>query len=256
LALTIPLAQGGFASPSPSSGVFSSSSSSSFSSDWEDRVATSNLCDTFNTNQPVTVMRDNEPNLILNEIPLSSNDINLFNIHDYAIFIQPNLLPQWWFIKLRQRPIKIINTINNSSKLWAKVRAVTYMTTLGHRTGSWYSDDQTEISVLDDTSSLSDDGNEKINMELNDLEDYNKNSNLALPLRRSFSSIDCIKHTEIYTPTLSRSRSATVINSFDHLLDSPPIELSPPPPLLLPSPSPTLPQSPSRVYRFLHCILL
>jgi hypothetical protein len=254
-------------------------SSSSFSSDCEDRVATSNinLFDTFNTTSnnnnnhnnnyqresPITVMRENEGNLILNEIQLATNDINLFNVHDYAIFIQPTLLPQWWSLKLRQRPLKSTNTLNSSSKLWAKVRAITYMTTLGHRTGSWYSDDRTEVSP-DDTASLSD-NEEKTDMktiELNDMENYQSKSDLGIPLRRSFSSIDYVKHNETYSPTLSRSRSATLINSSDHLADSSPIQLPPPPPsspsssssLLSSSPSP--PPSPSRVYRFLHCTVL
>ncbi|CAF4799445.1 unnamed protein product, partial [Rotaria magnacalcarata] len=76
------------------------------------------------------------------------------------MFVQPALLPQWWFNKLQQRSIKTIN--NSSSRLWAKVRAVTYMTSLGHRTGSWYSDDQTEKSPIDDIS-LSDDNDDKNN---------------------------------------------------------------------------------------------
>jgi hypothetical protein len=261
LALTIQLAQGWSTSSSLLTSVFFSSSS--FSSNCEGWVATSNINegDTFNsatnknqTKSPVTVMRENNPHLILNEIQLSTNDMNSFNIHDYAIFVQPTLIPEWWFVKLRQRPIKTTNTSNNSSILWAKVRAVTYMTTLGHRTGSWYSDDQTEISQLDDTSSLSD-NDEKTNLktlELNDLEDYNKKSNLSMPLRRSFSASDYVKHNEIYSSTLSRSRSTTLMNSSGHLVDSPRIELSPPP---TPTLSP-LPQSPSRVYRFLHCIIL
>jgi len=245
------------------------SSSSSFTSNCEDRVATSNInsCDTCNstssnnnnnsqTESLVTVMRENDRNIILNEIQLSTNDINLFNIHDYAIFVQQTLLPQWWFIKLRLQPIKTTNTSNNSSKLWAKVRAVTYMTTLGHRTGSWYSDDETEKSQIDALSlSDNDEKPNPKNIELTDLEDYNKKSDLGMPLRRSFSSIDYVKHNEIYSPTLSRSRSTTLINSSDHLTDSPPIDLSLPSPSLPPPPPPP-PQSPSRVYRFLHCIIL
>lgn len=239
-------------------------SSSSFSSDYEDRVATSNinLFDTFNTTSnnnnnhhqrksPVTVMRENEGNLILNEIPLTTNDIDLFNVHDYAFFVQPTLLPQWWSLKLRQRPLKSTNALNSSSKLWAKVRAITYMTTLGHRTGSWYSDDRTEVSP-DDTASLSD-NEEKTDIksiELNDMENYQSKSDLGIPLRRSFSSIDYVKHNETYSPTLSRSRSATLVNSSDHLADSSPIHLPPLPPPSSPSPPP------SRVYRFLHCIIL
>jgi hypothetical protein len=211
-------------------------------------------------------MRENESNLILNEIPLSSNDINLYNIHDYAIFIQSNVLPQWWFTKLQQRPIKVINTLNSSSKLWAKVRAVAYMTTLGHRTGSWYSDDQTENSPMEDTSSSSSslsDSNEKIDrskIEFHDVDTHMKKSELAIPLRRSFSSVDYTKHMETHSPALSRSRSTTVMNSSDHLSDSLPIDLPlppppPPPPTPAISPQP-LPQSSFRVYRFLHCIVL
>ncbi len=257
MALTIHLAEGWSTSSSPITSV--SSSSSSFLSNCEDRVATSNInpCDTSNNNNnnqtesPVTVMRENDRNIILNEIQLSTNDINLFNIHDYAIFVQQTLLPQWWFIKLRLQPIKTTNTSNNSSKLWAKVRAVAYMTTLGHRTGSWYSDDQTEKSQIDSLSLSDNDENPNPkNIELTDLEDYNKKSDLGMPLRRSFSSIDYVKRNEIYSTTLSRSRSTTLINSSDHLTDSPHIDLS------LPSPPSPPPQSPSRVYRFLHCIIL
>jgi hypothetical protein len=218
------------------------SSSSYISSNCEGGVATSNIypCEILTTNNnnnnptksPVTVTRKTD--LILNEIPILSDDINLFNIHDYAIFIQPRLVPQWWFSKLRQRSVK---TIHSSSILWAKVRAVTYMTTLAHRTGSWYSDDQTEKSPFDDDTSLL----SETKFQLNDLEDYNKKTDLVIPLRRSFSSIDYVKRNAVYAPTLSRSHSTTVINTSDHISDSPPIELSPPP---------------SRVYRFLHCIIL
>ena len=254
-----------------------SSSSTTYFSHCEDRVASSNLnlCDTSNNNNnnnptksPVTVIRENESNLILNEIPLSSNDIILYNVHDYAIFIQSNLLPQWWFIKIRERPpVKNINTFNNSSKLWAKVRAVTYMTTLGHRTGSWYSDDQTEYSPMDDdnASSLSD-SDEKADLskiEFHDVNTYIPKSELAVPLRRSFSSVDYTKRASTHSPALSRSRSATVINSSDRLSDPSPIDLStslsPPPPPPPPSPatsSQPLSQSSFRVYRFLHCIIL
>lgn len=202
-------------------------------------------------------MRENESKLILNEIALSSNDINLYNIHDYAIFVQSNLLPQWWFIKLRQRPIKVINTLNNSSKLWAKVRAVTYMTTLGHRTGSWYSDDQTENSPMEDTSSLSD-SDENIDVskiEFHDVDTHMQKTELAVPLRRSFSSVDYTRHMETHSPTLSRSRSTTVMNSSDHLSDPSSIDLPVPPPTPATPPEP-LPQSSFRVYRFLHCIVL
>jgi hypothetical protein len=238
------------------------SSSSYLSSNCDDRVATSNLypCETLTntttnnnnpTKSPVTVIR--KIDLILNEIQLLSDDINLFNIHDYAIFIQPALLPQWWFNKLRQRCVK---SIHSSSVLWAKVRAVTYMTTLGHRTGSWYSDDQTEISPFDDNTSLLSENEEKNNeknIQFSDIQDY-RSTDLAVPLRRSYSSIDYVKRNAVYTPTLSRSHSTTLINTSDHISDSPPIELSPP----LPPPPPLqlVPQSPSRVYRFLHCIIL
>jgi len=265
LALSIHLAQGSSTSSSDLTRVFSSFSS--FSTNREDRIATSNInsCDTLNTtsnnnnnNQtksPITVMRENERNLILNEIELPTNDINLFNIHDYAIFIQPTLLPQWWFIKLRQRPTKTKNTLNNSSGLWAKVRAVAFMTTLGnHRTGSWYSDDQTEESQIDAASLSDDDENIHLkNIELNDAEIYNKKFSAVIPLRRSFSSIDYVKHDDIYSSTLARSCSTTFISSSDHLTDTSPIELSPPLPQ---PPPPPPPQSSSRVYRFLHCIIL
>ncbi|CAF4136726.1 unnamed protein product [Rotaria sp. Silwood2] len=195
---------------------------------------------------PVTVTRKIDANMasdfILNEVKLPSNGINLNNIHDYAMFVQPKLLPQWWFAKLRQRPLK---PITNSSILWAKVRAVTYMTSLLHRTGSWYSDDQTEKSPIDDISSSSDidDKNNRINIELNDLQDYKKND-LDVPLRRSFSSIAYVTHNEIPSTTLTRSRSTTLINSSNYLLDSPPTELSPPPPPPPPSPPPPPPPSP------------
>lgn len=268
------MAQGSSLSPSDLTTVFSSSSTS-FSSNCEDRVATPNinLCEisdaTFNhTNNndqrksPVTVMRESEGNFILNEIPLPTNDINLFNIHDYAFFVQPTLLPQWWAMKLRQRPLKAMHTLSNSSKLWAKVRAVTYMTTLGHRTGSWYSDDRTEQSpdqTSPSSSSSSLDNEEKLNIktvELNDMENYQTKPDLAIPLRRSFSSIDCVKHDEIQSQSsrLSRSRSTTLINSSDHLTESSPIQLSSS--SSLPSPPPSQSPPPSRVYRFLHCIIL
>ena len=253
MALTTHVVQGWSTSPSLLPSVFSSSSY--FSSNCEDGIATSNIypCEILTTNNnknnnptksPVTVTRKTD--LILNEITLLSDDINLFNIHDYAIFIQPRLVPQWWFSKLRQRSVK---TIHNSSILWAKVRAVTYMTTLAHRTGSWYSDDQTEKSPFDDddeTSLLSEN-----KFQLNDVQDYNQKADLVIPLRRSFSSIDYVKRNAVFTPTLSRSHSTTVINTSDHISDSPPVELSPPP-----LPPPQLPQPPSRVYRFLHCIIL
>ncbi|CAF1439723.1 unnamed protein product [Rotaria sordida] len=212
-------------------------------------TTTNNNNNNNNTNDQekssVTVTRKNDANItsdfILNEVKLSSNDINLYNIHDYAVFIQPTLLPQWWFAKLRQRPMK---TITNSSKLWAKVRAVAYMTSLGHRTGSWYSDDQTEKSPIDDVSlsSDTDDKNNNTNIELNDLQDYNK-PDIVIPLRRAFSSNAYVEHDEMYSTTLTRSRSTTLLNSSNHLSDSPSIELPPP---LPPSPPPSsLPKSSS-----------
>jgi hypothetical protein len=249
LALTIHSVQGWSTSlPSLPDSVFPSSLP--FSLNCEGRVATTNTNNINQTKSPVTVMSkihsDLTNDLILNEIQLSSDDINLFNIHDYAIFIQPAVVPQWWFSKLRQRPMKTTNLAHSSSMLWAKVRAITYMTTLGHRTGSWYSDDQTEISPFDDSSSLSD--NDDKPFQLDDSQVYLKND-LAVPLRRSFSSCDYVKH-ETYPSGLARSCSTTVINSSDHLSDSSPVELSPPPSSL------SLPKSPSRVYRFLHCIIL
>ena len=254
MALTTHLAQGWSTSPSslPNS-VFPSSSP--FSANCEDRVATTNNNNINQSTSPISVVSKNDSNLttdlILNEIPLSSDDINLFNVHDYAIFIQPSVLPQWWFNELRQRPVKTTNITHNSNVLWAKVRAVTYMTTLAHRTGSWYSDDQTEKSPFDDdTSSISDTDE---NPNLRNFEFYNSQayikSDLAVPLRRSFSSSDYVKHMEVYPSGLSRSRSTTLINSSDQLSDISPVELPPPS-------SPSLPQSSSRVYRFLHCIIL
>ncbi|CAF1160220.1 unnamed protein product [Rotaria sp. Silwood1] len=224
---------------------------------------------------PFTVMRKKDanmiPDLILNEVKLPSNDIDMYNIHDYAMFVQSTLVPQWWFAKLRQRPMK---TVTTSSILWAKVRAVTFMTSLRHRTGSWYSDDQTEKSPIDDVSisSDTDDKNIKTNIELNDLQDYEK-PHIDMPLRRSFSSNAYVTHDELYSTKLARSNSTTLINSSNHLADSPPIELSstpssspssPPPLPPLPSSSSSslspkslsLPKSSSRVYRFLHCIIL
>lgn len=257
------MVEGGSSFSSSLTSVFptTTTSSSSSSSNYKDLVAISNinLCDISNNNNnitksPVTVKRETKSNLILNEIQLSSDDINLFNVHDYAIFIQSNLLPEWWAVKIQQRPIKTTNTLNSSNILWAKVRAVTYMTTLGHRTGSWYSDDRTEISPMDDVASLSDmdEKNDQSKIDFDNLETYSNKSDLAVSLRRSFSSIDCIKHTETYSPALSRSRSTTLINSSEHISDSSPMNLPQPQPL----PPKPLPQSPSRVYRFLHCILL
>jgi L-rhamnose mutarotase len=268
LGLSIQLAQGRSTFPSSLTSVFPSFSS--FSSNCEDRVATSNLypCETLitssnnnlnHTNSPVTVTRekdnDQTSSLILNEIQLSSNDLNQFNIHDYAIFVQPSLLPDSWGIKHQQSSMKLTTNNNTCNILWAKVRAVTYMTTLAHRSGSWYSDDPTETSPMDDVSSLSDNDEKDIlpNIELNDLQDYNKPKH-SIPLRRSLSSIDYVKHDEIYSPTLSRSHSTTLINSTDHLSNSLPIQLTPPSPP--PPPPPPLPRSSSRVYRFLHCIIL
>jgi hypothetical protein len=256
LALTIHSVQGWSASlPSLPDSVFPSSSSP-FSLNCEGRVAPTNTNNINQTKSPVTVMSkihsDLTNDLILNEIQLSSDDINLFNIHDYAIFIQPAVLPQWWFSKLRQRPMKTTNLAHSSSMLWAKVRAITYMTTLGHRTGSWYSDDQTEKSPFDDSSSSLSDNDDKPNLtnfEVDDSQAYLKND-LAVPLRRSFSSCAYVKH-ESYPSGLARSRSTTLINSSDHLSDSSPVELSSPPASSL-----SLPKSPSRVYRFLHCIIL
>ena len=107
----------------------------------------------------------NIEDLILNEIKLSSDNLDLFNIHDYAIFVQPDLIPEWWFNKLRPRPIK---STHNSSKLWAKVRAITYLTARYHRQGSWYSDDPTEKSPIDDVS-LSD-NDEQVNEKTDSIE--------------------------------------------------------------------------------------
>lgn len=203
-------------------------------------------------------MREIGSNLILNEISLCSDDIEHFNVHDYAIFVQENLLPQWWFDTLRQRPIKLNNTLHNSAKLWAKVRAVTYLTTLAHRTGSWYSDDQTEKSPNDEASSLSE-SEEQIDppkIEFYDVDSHYITSEPTVPLRRSYSSIDNRKYYENPSLGLSRSRSAALIHSLDHITDISPSNLpTPKPPTPPPSPPPVRPSS-SRVYRFLHCILL
>ncbi|CAF0952281.1 unnamed protein product [Adineta steineri] len=283
LALTIYPVQGWSTSPLPLSN--SVSPSLPFSSNSEDSNATTKNNNIDQTKSLVTVMRELDMNLrsciILNETPLSSDDINLFNVHDYAIFTQPTVLPECWFAKLQQRPIKSVHVTNNSSSaLWTKVRAITYMTTLAHRTGSWYSDDRTEHSPVDDEASLSDNDEtfNRPNLEFNDVESCRK-PDLAIPLRRSFSSIDYVKHIETYTPGMCRSRSTTLISSSDQPSDSSPIELSPPttpssitilssssppPSIPIPSSSPSLPpslppssrslpQSPSRVYRFLHC---
>ena len=205
-------------------------------------------------------MREDESNMILNEIPLSSDDIEQFNVHDYALFIQENLLPQWWFDKLRQRSMKNNNSLHNSTKLWAKVRAVTYMTTLAHRTGSWYSDDQTEISPTDEASSSAseiDEGDNLQKIEFYDVDTSYVQPEPMVPLRRSYSSIDSIKYKEKYSPGLPRSHSTTLLNSSDLLTEIVPSNLPILTPPLPPSPRPSPVQpSPSRVYRFLHCILL
>lgn len=217
---------------------------------------------------PVTALRETDPNakteLIVNETPIPADELELFNVHDYALFVQPALVPQWWFEKLHQRASKSSTNSNTTSKLWTKVRAVAFMTTLGHRTGSWYSDDRTEQSPSNDQSSVSDvdDDDEpstRLPFDLNEIEPEIK-SDLPPLLRRSFSSINYINHPENYASTLSRSRSTTLISSSDYSPDSPSIE--PKLPTFEPSspPAPAAQQqqivSSSRVYRFLHCIIL
>ncbi|CAF1616835.1 unnamed protein product [Adineta ricciae] len=264
LALTVDLVQGSSASPSslPDS---VSLSPLPFSTNTENRISLTNHTDNM-INQPkslVTVTRDAQTkmrtDLIVNETHLSSDNTDSFNVHDYALFIQPSVLPQWWLEKLQQRPPKSPNTMNNSSKLWTKVRAITFMTTLAHRTGSWYSDDRTEISPMDEELSLSD-NDENVNtpnFDFNDIQ-LDTKPDLAIPLRRSFSSIDCVKHPERYTSTISRSRSTTLISTPELTpTESPFMEPSTaaPPPLSSPSssaPPPSMSPS-SRVYRFLHC---
>ena len=279
LAFTIDLVQGWSRCSSSVHRV--SPSSSSFSPPDEDRAATANLhpcetlirspsnqTDTNHAKSPVTVPRTDDPSspfdVILNDEQLSSVTIKQFHVHDYAIFVQPALVPQWWFIELRQRPVKTSPTAASISMLWAKVRAVTYMTTLAHRAGSWYSDDRTERSTLEDDdeqASSTSDPDERSAMpsfESFDTPAY-RESESAMPLRRSFSSIDYVKHDELYPSVMPRSRSTTLIDSSDHVTDPLPNEL-PPPAVPLPSP-PSLPLPPtpaptSRVYRFLHCNIL
>lgn len=234
-----------------------------FSSNCKGRVAPTNLnpSDPSNhnnrTKSSVTVTREIESKLIVNEIPLCSDEIEHFNVHDYAFFVQENLLLQWWFNTLRQRPMKLNNTLHSSTKLWAKVRAVTYLTTLAHRTGSWYSDDRTERSPNDESSSLSE-SEEQIDPPKIEFYDVNSpyiTSEPTVPLRRSYSSIDNSKYHEQPSLRLPRSLSTVLIHSPDHTMDISPSN----PPIPKPSPPPTPPPirpSSSRVYRFLHCILL
>ncbi|UJR28749.1 hypothetical protein I4U23_009976 [Adineta vaga] len=263
LALTVNLVQGSSTSPSslPNS-VFPSSLP--FSTNTENQILSTNLTD-YPINQTkslVTVMRDKKTDLILNEMQLPSDDMNHFNVHDYALFIQPTVLPESWFEKLQQQPSKSPTSMNNSSKLWTKVRAITYMTTLAHRTGSWYSDDRTEVSPMEEQLSLSD-YDENLNatsFQLNDIQTDFK-TDLAVPLRRSYSSIAYVNHPDRYNPVISRSRSTTLISTPEQSpTDSPLIESTskfsiPVPPVPPPPPQPSL-SSPSRVYRFLHCIIL
>ena len=248
----------------------------------EDRAANANLhpceplirspatdADTNHAKSPVTVMRTDDPSstfdLILNDEQLSSVGLKQFNVHDYAIFVQPALVPQWWFIELRQRPVKTSPTAASVSMLWAKVRAVTYMTTLAHRAGSWYSDDRTERSTLEDDDeqalSISDPDERNAMPEFEPFDAYAyRESESAMPLRRSLSSIAYVKHEAPHPSVMCRSRSTTLIDSSDHVTDPLPIEI-PSPAVPLPSPPPSLSSQPtstpsSRVYRFLHCNIL
>ena len=285
LALTTRLGQGW---PSNSSSTTSGfSSSSSFSSNCEDRVATANLnsCETSisaadnhtpnPTNSPVTVTRKeaehSTSDLILNDVLQLSTDPNHYNVHDNALFNQPTLLPQWWFAQLRHREVKPVSPGNSSSILWAKVRAVTYMTTLAHRAGSWYSDDRTEKSLGENGDDEDNDvteappsegeGEEKDPLGTLDLIDIqlDQKSDLSVPLRRSLSSIEYVKHKDDYSSRLSRSRSTTLISSRELCMNSLPVDPPVPPasPSTAPAPAPSSPPtSSSRVYRFLHCIIL
>jgi len=243
-------------------------SSLAVASNCDDQTALSNLstCDDLINSLPknsdnqneslVTVARENSSNIILNETPLLTNDFNLFNIHDYAIFVQSNILQPTWLSQFQPRPVK---SPHNSNKLWAKVRAVTYLTRLVHRPGSWYSDDQTEISPADDDRSLpdTDEGNNLPTIEFDYSNEHSRRNDLAIPLRRSFSSINYRKNIEIPSPTLPRSRSTTLINTPENLLDSPLSDLPSPSSTTTTTPTPTsTSQTSSRVYRFLHCILL
>ena len=201
--------------------------------------------------------------LLLNDVLQLSTDPQYFNVHDNALFIQPTLLPQWWFEQLRQRDVKPVQVVNSSSGLWAKVRAVTYMTTLAHRTGSWYSDDRTEKSLNandadrdDEEAAISEEEIDPLgHLQLSDIQ-VSEKSELAVPLRRSYSSIDYVKHDDDYSSRFSRSRSTTLINTRELSSNSSPVDspFSPAPPVS-PSPSPP-PRSSSRVYRFLHCTIL
>lgn len=272
MSLTINTVQGWSTSPSYLNSVLPAFPS--FPSNCEERFATTNLnsCESSlilsdtdaNLNpskSPVTVMRKNTDNqttqLILNDIILSSTDTKSFNVHDYAIFVQPVVLPQWWFNEIRQRSTKITANTTSSSALWAKVRAVTYMTTLAHRTGSWYSDDQTgKSSEEKEENSSTSDVDEKdplANVELDQTKTCDE-TDLPIPLRRSFSSIGYVTREENYSSPLPRSHSTTRIDTNDLSFEPSSIVLppsSPTPPLPSPQPSTS-----SRVYRFLHCIIL
>jgi hypothetical protein len=206
---------------------------------------------------PVTVMRKQETNstteFIVNETVLSSTDPSQFNVHDYAIFVQPAILPHFWFTQLKQRLVKANHVSSSSSVLWAKVRAVTYMTTLAHRTGSWYSDDRTEKSPddNDDISSMSDHDEQQTTSMVNLVSSQAfDETDPPMGIRRSLSSIDYVKHDENYSSSISRSHSATQINTTDLPANSHSISLS--------SSTATSSQATttSRVYRFLHCIIL
>ena len=266
LSFNIHLAQGWSTSPfSPESIRFSPSSFLSNCKDW---LAPTNQKSSDDSNAnlsktPVTVLREKtnhhrSTDLILNENLLSSTDTSQYNIHDYALFMQGNVLPGWWSTHVKQRPLKTPTSPTHSSLLWAKVRAVTYMTTLAHRTGSWYSDDRTEMSPNDDDdiSSLSDnEGHDLVaNLQLTDVS-MTERTDLSIPLRRSYSSIDYVKHDDDYSSPLSRSRSTTLMSTPDLPSNPSPVDFplsSPPPPPQKQHPT----TSSSRVYRFLHCIIL
>ena len=80
----------------------------------------------------------------------------------------------------------------------------------------------------DDVSSISDsEGNDRLgNIQLTDIRLAEK-IDLSIPLRRSFSSIDYVKHDDDYASRISRSRSTTLMNTPDHPSHPSPSDVAP-----------------------------
>ncbi|CAF1259406.1 unnamed protein product, partial [Didymodactylos carnosus] len=144
-----------------------------------------------------------------NDIHINVN--NTYNVHDFAYFVQPYILPSW-SLTLKTKPSQKQH-LSNSNVLWAKVRAITYLTGRKHRHGSWYSEDPTEITEMDVDDKMEEDEmvfphSRTSTITVTQFDSTNYKTDIPVPFRRSYSSNVFVKgHDNISEQTLLRRYS-------------------------------------------------